>query len=108
MPTSARPLETARLTAFWPGKLSTVTDFLPSLVHFLLWASASSCSTVPFSAATVLPQRSERGVHADHRVTVGGDELVRGVLGFGGDVQRAFCVDRRGNRRDDRGARGIG
>ena len=58
MPSSARPLAIARLTGFWPGKLSTVTAFLPSLVHFELCLVASSCSVVPFSTATVLPQRS--------------------------------------------------
>ena len=55
MPTSARPLESARLAPFWSGKVSTFTPCLPAALHFLLWAVASSCCVVPFSTATVVP-----------------------------------------------------
>ena len=58
MPTSARPLESARFAPFWSGKTDTVTPGLPAAVHFLPCAVASSACVVPFSTATLWPQRS--------------------------------------------------
>src|SRR6478609_3034163 len=59
MPTWARPLESARFAWFWSLKADTLTLGLPALLHFLFWAVASACCVVPFSTATVLPQRDE-------------------------------------------------
>jgi hypothetical protein len=41
-----------------------LTGFLPALVHFLLWAVESACWVVPFSTATVVPQRLDKSVIA--------------------------------------------
>ena len=60
MPTSARPLCRARFAPFWSGKADTETAAFPASVHVLLWAVASSSWVVPFSTATVWPQRSFR------------------------------------------------
>ena len=56
MPTCARPLASARLAADWVGYDSTVSAFLPALVHFAFCAVASSSSVVPASTDTVRPQ----------------------------------------------------
>src|SRR4051794_14056702 len=52
MPTSARPLDSARFAPFWSGNTSTVT------LHFFACAWASVCWVVPFSTATLWLQRS--------------------------------------------------
>src|SRR5436309_12762382 len=60
IPTSARPLERARFAPFWSGNTSRVTAGLPAALHFLPCAVASAASVVPFSTATLWPQRSAR------------------------------------------------
>src|SRR5439155_20705029 len=60
MPTCARPLDSARFAPFWSGKTSTFTAALPAALHFLPCAVASAACVVPFSTATVRPQRSAR------------------------------------------------
>ncbi len=46
------------MAPFWSANVSTVTAGLPAFLHFTLCASASVCSVVPFSTATVWPQMS--------------------------------------------------
>src|SRR5436305_1695312 len=57
-PSCARPVDTARLAPFWSGNGRMVTAGLPAFLHLPLWVWASVSSVVPFSTATVCPQRS--------------------------------------------------
>ena len=48
----------ARFAALWSGKTSTFTPDLPAALQALPCLVASSAWVVPFSTATVVPQRS--------------------------------------------------
>src|SRR5437660_516042 len=80
MPTSPRPLDSARFAPFWSGNTSTLTPGLPAALHFALCAVASAACVVPFSTAALWPQRAASELNVGPPVDVDDGELVDELL----------------------------
>ena len=65
MPTSARPLEIARLAAVLIGEDQDVRADLPAYLHLAPARPRSSAWMVPFSTATECPHRSASVLSSD-------------------------------------------